>query len=153
MRTPKQAPQNLKELRARIAADEFLRNKVIFADELAQKQIKSKRKGFIMSKIRDDKAVKASSHYTLGRVVGEVFIHKGNAGKDFLTVRVRLIGGMTVSAYVGLCDVVDGRYVCVKVTPKENGFTAYNCCPLSVDTKDFVSGVYSQILRESDLPF
>jgi len=153
MRTPKQAPKNLKELRARIAADEFFRNKVIFADELAQKQIKSKRKDSTMRKIRDEKAVKASSHYTLGRVVGEVFIHQGRDGKGFLTVRVRLVGGMTVSAYVGQCDVVDGRYVCVKVTPKENGFTAYNCCPLSADTKDFVTGVYSQILRESGCPF
>ena len=153
MRTPKAAPQNLKELRARIAADEFLRNRVIFADELAPKQIKSKRKDSTMSKIKDEKAVKASSHYTLGRVVGEVFIHQGRDGKGFLTVRVRLIGGMTVSAYVGQCDVVDGRYVCVKVTPKENGFTAYNCCPLSADTKDFVTGVYSQILRESGCPF
>ena len=153
MRTPNPAPQNLKELRARIAADEFLRNRVIFADELAPKQIKSKRKDSTMSKIKDEKAVKASSHYTLGRVVGEVFIHQGRDGKSFLTVRVRLIGGMTVSAYVGQCDVADGRYVCVKVTPKENGFTAYNCCPLSADTKDFVTGVYSQILRESGCPF
>lgn len=114
---------------------------------------KINRKDSTMSKIQNEQAVKASNHYTLGRVVGEVFIRKGKAGKDFLTVRVRLIGGMTVSAYVGQCDVVDGRYVCVKITPRDDGFTAYNCCPLSADTKDFVSGVYKQILRDSDLPF
>ena len=107
-----------------------------------------------MSEIKNEKAVKATSHYTIGRVVGEVFIRQGKDQKDFLTVRVRLIGGMTVSAYVGKCeDVVDGRYVCVKVTPRENGFTAYNLCSMSADTKDMVSGAYSQMLRNEDLPF
>lgn len=106
------------------------------------------------TEIRDSKAVKATSHYTIGRVVGEVFIRQGKDNKDFLTVRVRLIGGMTVSAYVGKCeDVADGRYVCVKVTPRENGFTAYNLCSMSADTKDMVSGAYTQMLRTEDLPF
>lgn len=107
-----------------------------------------------MSEIRDAKAVKATSHYTIGRVVGEVFIRQNKDNKDFLTVRVRLIGGMTVSAYVGQCeDVVDGRYVCVKITPRESGFTAYNLCSMSADTKDMVSGAYNQMLRTEDLPF
>lgn len=107
-----------------------------------------------MIEIQNELAVKASNHYTIGRVVGEVFIRKSKAGKEFLTIRVRLIGGMTVSAFVGQCEEVDdGRYVCVKITPRENGFTSYNLCPLNADSKDFISGVYSQILRDQSLPF
>lgn len=107
-----------------------------------------------MSEIRDAKAIKATSHYTIGRVVGEVFIRQNKDGEDFLTVRVRLIGGMTVSAYVGKCeDVADGRYVGVKITPRENGFTAYNVCALNADTRDMIAGAYAQGLRNEDLPF
>lgn len=80
--------------------------------------------------------------YTIARVVGDAQVKTGANGKEYLVVKIELLGGYKASAFCRVAPEVQS-YVMVRVRHRENGF-AYDIYNPSLDSVSFMADACTQ---------